>query len=175
MRSSKPIFDKAITDAFTKQSNIKLNADTIGDAMKYQQDMKEEDKMESKEATTSASSGSFSAPIFTKEEEMEGKKEEAKEATTSASSGAYSTPAFIAKNSKNWRGGKKPIYKGGKFVKIKKKCLTFPYCNQGAGAIDLSEIEKRKDILSNVSQRLGLSESTILDILSKINENKIKK
>lgn len=78
MRSSKPIFDKAITDAFTKQSNIKLNADTIGDAMKYQQDMKEEDKMESKEATTSASSGSFSAPIFTKEEEMEGKKEEAK-------------------------------------------------------------------------------------------------
>lgn len=259
MRSSKPIFDKAITDAFTKQPNIKLNADTIGDAMKYQQDMKEENKIESQEATTSASSGAFSAPLFTKEEAKENKlkggiadnmslydiavkhatdkkvktqspervqkmlkhlksqlakgmmvelehtndtnealeiatdhlaedpnyytklkrieesKEEAKEATTTASTGSYSTPAFIAKGSKNWRGGKKPIYKGGKFVKIKKKCLTFPYCNQGAGAINLSEIKNKKDILKNASQRLGLSENTILDILTQIKDKQIKK
>lgn len=259
MKSTKQIFQKAITDAFTKQPNIKINADTMSDAIKYQQDMKEEDKIESTEATGSASSGSYSAPLFTKEETRENKlkgglsdgmtlmdiakkhskdknaktqsmerlkkmfehlskqlskgikiekehtkdsklaheiamdhlaedpnyytklkkieesKEEAKEATTTASTGAYSTPAFVAKGSKNWRGGKKPIYKGGKFVKIKKKCLTFPYCNQGAGAIDLSEIKNEKNILKNASERLGLSESTILNILDKIQNKQNKK
>jgi hypothetical protein len=256
MRSTKQIFQKAVTDAFLKQPNIELNSDTMSDAIKYQQDMKEEDKIESKEATSSASSGAYSAPLFTKEETKENKlkgglsdgmslmdiakkhtkdkmaktqspervkkmydhltkqltkgiqvekehtkdsnlareiamdhlaedpnyyvklkrieesKEEAKEATTTASTGAYSTPAFIAKGSKNWRGGKKPIYKGGKFVKIKKKCLTFPYCNQGAGAIDLSEIDSKQHILKNASQRLGLSESTIIKILKKIQDKK---
>jgi hypothetical protein len=38
MKSSKNIFNRAITDAFTKQSNIKLNADTIGDALQFQQE-----------------------------------------------------------------------------------------------------------------------------------------
>lgn len=254
-RTTSDLFKKAITQAFTTQPNIKLNADTIGDAMKFQQDMKE-DKIENKEATGAASAGPYSAPLFTKEEtkedklkgglsdtlsifdlamkhasdksvfkqspervrkmlthltkqldkgikvEMEhtddrqtakeiamdhlaedpnyytklkrieeAKKVEATEATTTASTGAYSTPAFIAKGSKNWRGGKKPIYKGGKFVKIKKKCLTFPYCNQGAGAIDLSEMVDSKEIISNVSKRLGLSEEHVLDILNKINHS----
>jgi hypothetical protein len=53
--------------------------------------------------------------------------------------------------------------------------LTFPYCNQGAGAIDLSEIKNKKDILKNASQRLGLSENTILDILTQIKDKQIKK
>lgn len=112
---------------------------------------------------------------YIKLKRIEESKEEAKEATTSASTGAYSTPAFIAKGSKNWRGGKKPIYKGGKFVKIKKKCLTFPYCNQGAGAIDLSEMDTKQHILKNASQRLGLSESTIIEILKKIQDKKNNK
>ena len=258
MKSSKEVFNRAITDAFTKQTNIKLNANTIGDAIEFKQDMKENNKkIESQEATGASSAGQYSAPLFTKEEtkednklkgglkdastlydfamkhvgdktvkkqsperiskmimhlsqqlvkgikvemehsddmkiakeiamdhlaedpnyytklkRIEESKEEATEATTSASSGAYSTPAFIAKGSKNWRGGKKPIYKGGKFVKIKKKCLTFPYCNQGAGAIDLSEIDNKKHILKNASQRLGLSESTIIEILKKIQDKK---
>ena len=258
MRNTKQIFQKAVTDAFLKQPNIELNSDTMSDAIKYQQDMKENNKkIESQEATGASSAGQYSAPLFTKEEtkeanklkggmadastlydlamkhvgdktvkkqspqriskmimhlaqqlvkgikvemehsddmkiakkiamdhlaedpnyytklkRIEESKEEATEATTSASSGAYSTPAFIAKGSKNWRGGKKPIYKGGKFVKIKKKCLTFPYCNQGAGAIDLSEIDNKKHILKNASQRLGLSESTIIEILKKIQDKK---
>jgi hypothetical protein len=29
---------------------------------------------------------------------------------------------------------KKPFWKGGKFVEIKPKCLTFPYCSQGDSA-----------------------------------------
>lgn len=167
MKSSKNIFNRAITDAFTKQPNIKLNADTIGDAIQFQQDMKEnKKKIESQEATGASSAGQYSAPLFTKEEETT--KEEAKEATTSASSGAYSTPAFIAKNSKNWRGGKKPIYKGGSFVQVKKKCLTFPYCNQGAGAVDYPKKLKESQALKNASERLGLTEEAVLDILKKI-------
>ena len=73
MRSTKQIFQKAVTDAFLKQPNIELNSDTMSDAIKYQQDMKEEDKIESKEATGSASSGAYSAPLFTKEETKENK------------------------------------------------------------------------------------------------------
>lgn len=93
------------------------------------------------------------------------KKVEAKEATTSASVGSYETPAFLAKNSKNWRGGKKPLYKGGKFVEVKKKCLTFPYCNQGAGAIKIFENETLKSVISNVSKKMGVDEQIIKRIL----------
>lgn len=255
MKSSKDIFTKAVKDAFTKQPNIKLNADTIGDAMKIQQDMKEtKKKIESQEATGASSAGQYSAPLFTKEETKESDKlkggladtsvmfdiakkhahdksvkkqsperiakmlnhltqqlikglkvemehtedidaakeiamdhlaedpnyytklrriEEAKveatEATTTASTGAYSTPAFVAKGSKNWRGGKKPIYKGGSFVQVKKKCLTFPYCNQGAGAVDYPKKLKESQALKNASKRLGLSEEVVLNILNKLN------
>jgi hypothetical protein len=109
---------------------------------------------------------------YTKLKRIEEAKEEATEATTTASTGAYSTPAFVAKNSKNWRGGKKPLYKGGKFVQVKKKCLTFPYCNQGAGAIKLSENLNNSNALKNASERLGLSEEVVLNILNKIQNNK---
>jgi hypothetical protein len=109
---------------------------------------------------------------YTKLKRIEEAKEEATEATTTASTGAYSTPAFVAKNSKNWRGGKKPLYKGGKFVQVKKKCLTFPYCNQGAGAIKLSENLNNSNALKNASDRLGLSEEVVLNILNKIQNNK---
>ena len=58
MESSKNIFNKSLQDAFTKQPNIKLNADTMGDAIKYQQDMKEnKKKVESQEATGASSAG----------------------------------------------------------------------------------------------------------------------
>jgi len=97
----------------------------------------------------------------------EGEKVEAKEATTSGSVGAYSTPAFVAPNKKNWRGGKKPLYKGGKFVQVKKKCLTFPYCNQGAGAIKVFENKTVSDAISSVSQRMGISEEVIKKVLNK--------
>ncbi len=93
------------------------------------------------------------------------KKIEATEATTTASSGQYSTPAFVAKNDKNWRGGKKPIYKGGKFAQVKKKCLTFPYCNQGAGAVEYKNKSSLDEAIKNVSSRLGVEEQIIKRIL----------
>lgn len=252
MRSSSDLFRKGIMAAYTSQPNVKLNTDTVGDAMKYIQAL----EGETTEATGASSAGSFSAPLFTKEETKENKekipggvskgktlkdiarkhanddskdstskekindtlqslkkqlvkgvkvelehtnsvkvameiakdhlyedpeyytklekvdvheseveKVEATEATTSASVGAYSTPAFIAKNKKNWRGGKKPIYKGGKFVKVKKKCLTFPYCNQGAGAVKIFENESVKEAINSASQKLGVDEQIIKKIL----------
>lgn len=93
------------------------------------------------------------------------KKIESNEATTSASVGAYSTPAFVAKNDKNWRGGKKPIYKGGKFAQVKKKCLTFPYCNQGAGAVAYKDKSSLDEAVKNASSRLGVEEQLIKRIL----------
>ncbi len=53
--------------------------------------------------------------------------------------GSYVTPAMWAKNKSQWRGAHVPTYKGGEFVNIKKKCKTFPYCNQGAGSVYTSK------------------------------------
>jgi hypothetical protein len=94
------------------------------------------------------------------------KKVEATEATGSSSSGSYEGPSFLAKSQskKNWRGAAKPLYKGGKFVKIKKKCLKFPYCNQGdINALKLTEL----DVFESIVKKLALE--------YKIDENLIKK
>jgi hypothetical protein len=250
MKSSSNLFKDKLSDAFSKQSNIQINSDIMGDYINYVDAMEQE---ETKEATGASSAGSFSGPIFTKEGEdtdkikgglskgmslidlakkhtkdkfaktqskeriekmydhlrsqlkkgvkvemehsedpqvakeiamdhlfedpnyynklskihKEGEKVEAKEATTSGSVGSYETPAFVAPNQKNWRGGKKPIYKGGKFVQVKKKCLTFPYCNQGIGAIKMFENKSVSDAISSVSERMSISEEVIKKILYK--------
>ena len=55
----------------------------------------------------------------------------------------YATPGFedidMKGNHETGKGNtfKKPAIKGGKFVKVKEKCKTFPYCNQGPEAIEL--------------------------------------
>ena len=58
--------------------------------------------------------------------------------------GSYVTPAMWAKNKSQWRGAHVPTYKGGEFVNIKKKCKTFPYCNQGAGSVYTSKTSDMK-------------------------------
>jgi hypothetical protein len=101
-------------------------------------------------------------------EKGQGKKVETKEATTSASSGAYSGPAFLAKNKKNWRGGAKPIYSGGQFVQVKKRCKTFPYCNQGdINALKLTENRLLAEAVENISKKTGLSQEMILNMILK--------
>jgi len=252
MRNSSELFKQGIMKAYTEQSNVSLNSDTIKDMAKYIQAV----EGETKEATGAASAGAFSGPLFTKEETKEDKEKipgglskgmtlrdiaekhaqdgstdiksedkiddtlqqlkkqlakgikvelehtddikfaieiakdhlyedldyytklskieskegqvskiEATEATGSGSVGSYETPAFIAKNSKNWRGGKKPLYKGGKFVKVKEKCTKFPYCNQGAGAIKIYENETLESVISSVSKKIGVEEQIIRRIL----------
>ena len=86
-----------------------------------------------------------------KEEEFD----ELEEVTTAGSvGGQYDTPGFAASEFMGTKGkkGKAPVnkgithkkttFKGGSFVKVKKKCYKYPYCNQGPGAITLSKSSK---------------------------------
>jgi hypothetical protein len=67
---------------------------------------------------------------------------------------------------KDWGPSRKTQYKGGSFVKVKKKCNKFPYCNQGdINAIKLTKNESVKDAIENVSKKLGVSRTIIANIL----------
>jgi Glu-tRNA(Gln) amidotransferase subunit E-like FAD-binding protein len=97
------------------------------------------------------------------------KKVETKEATGSASSGSYSQPAIWAKSmkKKDFAGYRKPLYKGGKFVQVKKKCKKFPYCNQGdINALKIFDHVTVKKVIKNISKKHNISENVIKTILS---------
>jgi hypothetical protein len=141
-------------------------------------------KKEAVEATSSASSGQYSAPLFslstpkdpvTKvQESIEGG--ETTEATSTSSSGQYSTPGWVAPNKKQWRGASKTQIPGGKFVQIKKKCQTFPYCNQGdINALKLYENELVKESITNISKKMGINENVIKAIIQYELEQKMTK
>lgn len=96
------------------------------------------------------------------------KKVETKEATTSASSGQYSSPAIWAKSmkKKDFAGYRKPLYKGGKFVQVKKKCKKFPYCNQGdVKALKIFENENVQNAIDSVSSRYEIDRSFISELV----------
>lgn len=133
----------------------------------------DEEEEETTEATSSGAAGQFSAPLFSGEEP---EKVEATEATSTASSGSYVTPQWVAPNKKNWRGAQKPQIPGGKFVQIKKKCSTFPYCNQGdIKSLKLYENEMVKESISNLSKKMGVSENVIKAIIQHELETKRNK
>ena len=91
-------------------------------------------------------------------------KGEFKEATSSASSGSYETPAAWAKSTskKDWRGKSKTLFPGGKFVTVKKKCKKFPYCNQGdINALKLTNEEILQKTISDLSKKYNISEQMI--------------
>ena len=95
-------------------------------------------------------------------------KGEFKEATTSASSGSFVGASFLAKsqNKKDWRGAAKPLYKGGKFVRVKKKCKTFPYCNQGdIKALELWEDDKLTEAIKKVAKDKNIHENVVRAIV----------
>ena len=114
-----------------------------------------------------------------KKKKSEGKKTETKEATGSSSAGSYVTPAAWAKSTskKDWRGRSKTQLPGGKFVQVKKKCKTFPYCNQGdIKALKIFENERLKKVISEVSREYGLNEETIKKMITnELLKNKSKK
>ncbi len=138
-----------------------------------------ETEEEMEEATTSASAGAFMAPLgvdprFAKKKKE--KKEEVGEATTSASSGQYVTPQMWAKNDKNWRGGAKTQWPGGKFVKVKDKCKRFPYCNQGdINALDLYENKKITKAIEEVAKKTGKDKNYIKELVKKDLEEIIRR
>jgi hypothetical protein len=95
---------------------------------------------------------------------------ETNEATTSASSGSYETPAFLAKSmgKKDWRGASKRMYPGGKFVKVKEKCKKYPYCNQGdINALELFEKNIMKETIQKVSKNTGKNSEYIKGLVEK--------
>lgn len=139
-------------------------------------------KEEATEATGSGSSGAYSGPVFggddafwersrsetpgLKESDVE--KVEAKEATTSGSVGGYETPAMWAKSTKkkDWGPSRKTQIPGGGFVKIKKRCTKFPYCNQGdINNLKISKNESVKEAIEAVAKKMGISPNVVMTIL----------
>jgi hypothetical protein len=121
-------------------------------------------KEETKEISTSSAAGmSYSTKLFS-----EPQKVETKEATSTASSGQYSTPKVWAKSTskKDWRGKSKTQIPGGKLVQVKKKCKRFPYCNQGdIKALNIFENEVLNNVIKTVSEKYGIDVDTIKTII----------
>ena len=111
--------------------------------------------------------GGMNRPIgsmysFNEEKEVLEEEEELDEATTVGSvGGQYVTPKFWAKGKGNWRNRVKKAYPGGKFVNIKKRCKTYPYCDQGSGGPSGSPIT--------------LSDTSEMDIDGYFNEGRVVK
>ena len=96
------------------------------------------------------------------------KKMETKEATTTASSGQYSGPSIWAKSTKkkDWGPSRKAQIPGGKFVQFKKKCKKFPYCNQGdINALKIFENGSVQSVIESVSGKYGVDKDIISDIV----------
>jgi hypothetical protein len=108
------------------------------------------------------------AEVKTLTKESETEKVEATEATGSGSSGGYETPAMWAKSTskKDWGPSRKTQYPGGGFVKIKKKCTKFPYCNQGdINNLKISKNESVNQAINNVANKMGVSPNVVKTIL----------
>jgi hypothetical protein len=119
---------------------------------------------------------------YDKLETIEKTKEETKEATTTASSGQYDVP-FPSKKRKDPLSieGPKSIYTsravkdknfpklggpGSKYVQVKEKCKTFPYCNQGdINALHIFEKDYIKEAIKNISSKTNLSEDFIKNLI----------
>lgn len=179
------LFKNQLSKAFS-ESGIQPNSSTMKDLSSYRSNLKE--KEETKEATGSGSSGAYSGPVFggndefweksraenPKLKESEAEKVEAKEATTSGSVGGYESPSMWAKSTskKDWGPSRKTQIPGGGFVKIKKKCTKFPYCNQGdINNLKISKNESVKEAIDNVAKKLGVSKNVIMSILEHEYEN----
>lgn len=108
------------------------------------------------------------APKKIKKQEIH--KTETKEATSSASASAYVTTAAWAKSldKKDWRGKSKTLFPGGKFVQVKKKCKTFPYCNQGdINALNLTNESKMSKVISKLSEKYNITEDFVRKLIIK--------
>lgn len=178
--------EKEHTKDMSKAKEIVM--DHLSEDPNYYSKLKKIEKQEAHEATGTGSSGSFEAPLFGGETEFAKKsnsetpkldegiavgamgldKVEAKEATGSGSVGGYSSPAMWAKSmkKKDWGPSRKTQIPGGGFVKVKKKCTRFPYCNQGdINALKITKNESVKEAIKNVSKNMGISENVIKTIL----------
>tara|TARA_A100001037_G_C14986267_1_gene560377 strand:- start:392 stop:994 length:603 start_codon:yes stop_codon:yes gene_type:complete len=87
------------------------------------------------------------------------------------SDGEFSTPSLWVATDGKWKPkmskmkhAQKPLYKGGKFVKVKKSCETYPYCDQG----DINSLEltnKAKDIAESIHKETGIDKNVIKSVI----------
>ena len=174
-------------DALKYKSNFTEEVDEDGN--KYETFLEKskkskKDKSETKEATGSGSSGAYSGPVFGGDDEFwersrsetpnlkesDGDKVEAKEATGSGSVGGYETPAMWAKSTskKDWGPSRKTQIPGGGFVKVKKKCTKFPYCNQGdINSLKITKNESVKEAIDSVAKKMGVNPNVVKTILER--------
>ena len=63
---------------------------------------------------------------------------------------------------KNWKGASTKYMPGAKRVQVKKKCKTFPYCNQGdIKALKIFESESVQNAIDSVSSNHGYDKKYI--------------
>lgn len=166
----------------TPKSNVLKNSDNVKKMGKPIGKIASLGKKENKEAASTSGTGGYVTKFLStgdeyinKSESETPKKVEANEAGTSSNVGSYSQPSIWAPSAKKWGPRKKTQIPGGTFVKVKKKCKTFPYCNQGdINALILSKNESLKEAIKNVAKRLNLNPNLITNILRE-EFNKFKK
>ncbi len=77
---------------------------------------------------------------------------------------------------KDWGPSRKTQIPGGGFVKIKKKCTKFPYCNQGdINNVKISKNESVKEAIKTVAKKLNIGENVIITILEHEYEKRSKR
>ena len=177
--SDKKTLEDIIKKHSKKFKNLELVKKEIGKQLKKGIDVEREHTKKMSVAREIALDHLYENPYYYDElEKIEG---EFTEATSSSSSGSYETASFLAKDLKNWGPSKRTQIPGGQFVSVKEKCKTFPYCNQGIGALEFSNsktkaiknLTKRKpkkkrpldEAIYNVSLKTGLSEQEIKNII----------
>jgi len=170
-----------------KTGEMSENDDNIMDLFsQIYNDESAEIEGETKEATSAGGAGAYVGPIQTSG------KEETKEATGAGSAGAYDVafgsprkdplkidnpglkkikeesvpPNVKGKNKKNRYGGPE-----GVFVKIKEKCKTFPYCNQG----DINALEFYEEDTTISEKHNIYNKSMTMENLKKYIENIVEK
>lgn len=109
---------------------------------------------------------------------------ETTEATTSSSAGVYdapfgapkkdplklSNPDTVEKELRAVKDKNFPKYggPGGKFVKVKKKCSKFPYCNQGdINALEFFERDMVKEMVTKTAKSVKTEEYVVRNIIAK--------
>lgn len=121
---------------------------------------------------------------YSKLDSIEKKGGETTEVTSSSSAGVYdmpfgspkkdplklSNPDTVEKELRSVRDKNFPKYggKGAKFVKVKKKCSKFPYCNQGdINALQLFERDIVKEMVTRTAKTAKVEEYVIRNIIAK--------
>jgi hypothetical protein len=67
---------------------------------------------------------------------------------------------------KHWKGASTKYMPGAKRVQVKKKCKTFPYCNQGdIKALKIFESESVQNAIESVSVSHGYDKNYISEIV----------